>query len=140
MTLKEYQDLVAATTDRHATISERAEAKQALDRRLISDRVTGTVFVPVFFGSGRAKGEATQLVRIALGLKSSKHADNAIAAATVECSNGVTAYSRREIAAAIGEDHVGMGSCTDFGVCEADPDCAYDCDISTTSGQGWRRV
>jgi|GEM_PF-3773185 hypothetical protein len=138
MKISELQDLQKIARNRTGdyTRAERAEA----EKKIAEAKITGTVFVPVFFGSGPAKGDAEEEVRIARGLKSTRQARAAIKAATVTVDGGVTAYTELDIAEAIGRDHVGMGSCTDYAVCEADPEAAHDCDISTSSGRGWWHV
>lgn len=138
MKIAELQDLQKIVRNRTGdyTRAERAEA----EKKIAAAKITGTVFVPVTFGSGASKGEAADEIRIARGLKSTRQALAALAAATVTVDGGVTAYTERDIAEAIGRDRVGMGSCTNFAVCEADPEAAHDCDISTSSGRGWRRA
>lgn len=138
MKISEFQDLQKIVRNRTGdyTRGERAEA----EKKIAAAKITGTVFVPVTFGSGGRKGDAAEEIRIVRGLKSTKAAEAAIKAATVKIDGGVTAYTERDIAEAIGRDHVGMGSCTDYAVCEADPEAAHDCDISTFSGRGWWRV
>jgi hypothetical protein len=138
MKIAELQNLQRIVNDRAGDYT-RAEREEA-EKKIAAAEITGTVFVPVYFGSGGRKGEAADEIRIVRGLKSTRQAEAAIKAATVTVDGGVTAYTERDIAEAIGRDHVGMGSCTDFAVCEADPEAAQDCDISTISGRGWRRV
>lgn len=139
MKLATYQELHAAATSRHASPREKAERQAALEQRVRTDPISGTVFVPVWFGCGSPRGEAVDLLSAWRGC-SKRQAKNAIKAGTVECDNGATGYTRRDIAEAVGRDCVGMGSCTNYAVCESDPDCAYDCDISVIRGNGWRRT
>lgn len=138
MKIAELQDLQKIVSNRTGDYT-RAE-RDAAEKKIAAAKITGTVFVPVTFGSGPRKGEAADEIRRSRGLKSTRQAVAAIRAATVVVDGGVTAYTDRDIAEAIGRDHVGMGSCTDFAVCEADPEAAHDCDISESSGRGWRRI
>jgi hypothetical protein len=138
MKIAELQDLQKIVSNRTGDYT-RAE-RDAAEKKIATAKITGTVFVPVHFGSGRAKGEAVESIRRSRGLRSNKQAAAAIKAATVVVDGGVTAYTERDIAEAIARDHVGMGSCTDYAVCEADPEAAHDCDISESSGRGWRRL
>lgn len=139
MKLAEFQALQTAAHSRYATSKERAELQADLAEKIKRDPVRGTIFLPVFFGCGQSKGEAAANLA-ALRSITQKQARAEIKSATLSLPCGRVAYTRADVAAAIGSDHVGMGSCTLCEVCESDPDAAHDADISVMSGPGWRRV
>jgi hypothetical protein len=135
MKLSEYQSIAEKANSRTASRSDCAAASS----QLATAQVTGTVYRPVYFGSGSAKGEFVDLVSSSFGVRKSE-AKRLIKESTVECDGGVIAYSDPRIAHCEGQDHVGMGSCTAYRVVEADPEHAWAADISDTKGLGWRMI
>ncbi len=135
MKLAEYQELEAAAYSRHATAKEKAERQAALAARLKSDPVSGTIYVPVFFGSAKAsKGEAVDTIAATLQI-SKREAKAVLKESTVEGG-----YTRLEVAHAVGMDWVGMGSITNYRIAEADPEAAHDASVSETKGTGWHLI
>lgn len=139
MKLAEYQALESDANSRHATPQEREARKEALAKKLKSDPISGTVYVPVWFGSGRAKGAIEDLVAATKGV-SKREAKNIIKASARKTSHGQEAYTDLDVARAAGEDCVGNGSITNYAVCESDLDAPDSCDISIAQGDGWRRA
>ncbi len=136
MKISELQDLQKIANNRTGDYA-RAEKLDA-EKKIATDKITGTVFVPVYFGTGASKGEAANQLAIRRQIRV-REAARIIRDSRVDDIN-VEAYTARDVAWIIGEDRVGMGSCTNFTVCEADPDAACECDISRSSGRGWRRA
>jgi hypothetical protein len=140
MNLQDYQTLRKLAYGRHTEGQERLDAQAAFDVAEKAGGPTGTVFVPVYFGYGNAKGESADDLAAQRGISKAK-AKAAIKAATVVIA-GVACYDAADVAWAVARDRMGMGNCSNVGVCECDPtpEAVCACSISESEGDGWRMV
>lgn len=135
MKLAQYQAIERRARSRHSTATERADA----ERQLATASVTGTVYRPVYFGSGRESLEDAICSLMAQTGHSRKAIKTRIKNATVRLPSGYDAYTDRTVAQAIGQSAIGTGSCQTYRIVEQDID-ATGPDISEASGDGWRAI